>query len=212
MSDEKKYKHFNAGHVFGRIEGGVPKTKRSKEGKGSPFLRITVNCANAEHGNVLAYGKMFNKQKYESLIDHIKKHPASMYRFKAFFNQFDEKLKEDAPKDKKPRRFSGFMFWDWQPVTDEATKPRASFILVGEIAGIEKDKVILELHRENNDEEMFELHARQQNMLNGITEGDTVEVKGFMMQKGGENEYGEASSSPVLPYINEIAVRTGETF
>ena len=206
MTEEKKYKHFNAAHIWGRIEG-VPTTKRDKEGKGAPYLKLKINCAHTERGNVIVYGQMRNKAKYEALLDHMKQHPAAPYRFKAFYNQYNE-----TRGDKESRRFSSFFFWDWYPDPNEGRDLRASFIMVGEVSGIDKDKVSLELHREENNEEFFDLYVLHQNLLNGITEGETVEVVGCMQSKGGEDKYGRPSSSPVLPYIEEITVRSGTPF
>lgn len=198
---EKKYKHYNAAHVIGRIEG-VPTTKRDKEGKGAPYLRLKINCAHPQRGNVIIYGQMRNKLKFESLLKHMKEHPATPYRFKAFYNQYDKQRGDEASQ-----RLSSFSFWDWYPDPEEGKDPRAVFILVGEISGIENNKLSLELHREGNNEELFDLYALQSHLLNGLTAGETAEVVGEMMSKDGEDRFGRTSSLPILPYIAEINPR-----
>jgi hypothetical protein len=70
----------------------------------------------------------------------------------------------------------------------------------------------MELTRENNKDnktgeqivELFHLVAIDQRFLNGVTEGDLVEVVGEMMSKGGGDRFGRTvSNSPVQPYIRE---------
>ena len=63
MSDQKPIKHYNTAHVIGRVQG-VPETKRDNEGKGpNEYLRININCASRENGNVIAFGQMRNRVK-----------------------------------------------------------------------------------------------------------------------------------------------------
>jgi hypothetical protein len=194
-------KHFNVANIRGRVEG-VPTTKRDKEGKGSPYLRLKINCASQDRGNVVVYAQMRNKAKYEALLEHIKKHPATAYHFRAFYNQY--------PKDRgdeNSERRSAFSIWEWAPDPEEGKTPKATFVLTGAVLGIEKDKLALQLNRENNNEELFDLYALRQSQLNGLTEGETIEVCGYMMTKGGADEFDRPTSSPILPYIKEITVR-----
>ncbi len=190
---EKQIKHFNTAHVVGRVQG-VPETKLDKKGKGDKYLRININCASRENGNVIAYGQMRNQDKYEALLEHIKEHPGSFYHLQAFYNQFPEDRANEGS-----RRLSSFFFWDWYPDPEEGKDPRAVFILRGEITGIEGEKVSMQLERENNRDkkgnqvvELFDLFALAPHLLNGVTEGDIVEAVGEMMSRKG----GTATAAP----------------
>jgi len=201
----KPIKHYNTAHVIGRIQG-VPETKKDHEGTGVEYLRVLVNCASRENGNVTAYGQMRNRAKWEALLEHIKQNPGAFYHLNAFYNQFPEDR-----GDEKSKRLSSFFFWDWYPDQEEGRDPRAVFILKGIMTGIDGDNVRMELTRENNKDrkdnqivELFDLVALDQRYLNGVTEGDLVEVVGEMMSKGGGDRFGRTvSNAPVLPYIRE---------
>jgi hypothetical protein len=202
---DRPIKHFNTAHIAGRIQG-VPETKRGHEGKGAEYLRILVNCASRENGNVIAYGQMRNRAKWEALLAHMKDNPGAFYHLQAFYNQFPEDRTNEGS-----RRLSSFFFWDWYQDEEEGKDPRAVFILKGVISGIEGEKVSMELARENNRSkkgepivELFDLFSLAPHFLNGITEGETVEVVGELMSRGGGDRFGRTvSNAPVLPYIRE---------
>jgi len=206
MSEQKPIKHYNTAHVIGRIQG-VPETKLDNKGKGpGQYLQVNINCASRENGNVTAYGQMRNRAKWEALLEHIKQNPGAFYHLNAFYNQFSEDRGDEGS-----RRLSSFFLWDWYPDEEDGRDPRAVFILKGVISGIDGEKVSMELARENNKTakgdpiiELFDLFALAPHFLNGVTEGDTVEVVGEMMSKGGGDRFGRTvSNSPVLPYIRE---------
>lgn len=194
---------------------GVPEKKRENEGKGREYLRINVNCASRENGNVIAFGQMRNAKKYDALLEHLKQHPGTFYHLQAFYNQFPEDRNVEGS-----RRLSSFFFWDWCMDEEEGKDPRATFILKGEIIGIEGDKVAMQLERENNRDkkgqqviELFDLFALSPQFLGDVTEGDTVEAVGEMMSKAGGDRYGRTvSNSPILPYIREPIKILGTPF
>ena len=188
-------KHYNAGNVWGRIQG-TPAKKKSKEGKGQTYLRIMLNCYNPEFGNVRAYGRLWNKLQIDSLLDHIKKNPGAGLRLRGFFNQYE----------KDGRMLSNFTWFDWFP--DPCERPRAAFVLVGQVMGLGEDTLALELHRDGSGEEHFELHALEKQQLVGIGEGDTVMVKGYLRSREGEDEFGASGTDPIRPYVADITVRT----
>jgi hypothetical protein len=205
MSNQKLIKHFNTAHVVGRIQG-VPEIKLDKRGKGDEYLRINVNCASRENGNVIAYGQMRNHEKYQSLLGHMKDHPGAPYHLQAFYNQFPEDRTNEGS-----RRLSSFFFWDWYPDEEEGKDPRSVFILKGLLTGIEDDKVSLQLERESNRDrkgnqvvELFDLFTLSPQFVRLVTPGDTVEVVGEMMSKKGGDRFGRTSAeSPIRPYIRE---------
>lgn len=197
MSDEKKpIKHFNKGTVFGRVDG-VPTRKQSKEGKARPYWRIKMVCA-SHRGNVLAYGRIWNREKAEALIDYLKKNPSAGVKMVGFFNQYE----------KDGQILSNFTWYDWFP--DKCEDPRAAFVLVGKVTAVMHDKLVLELAREGNEPEVFEIHALDAEGLKGITEGDIVEAVGYLRSKAPEDEFGRSNNSPIKPYIEELKVREGD--
>jgi hypothetical protein len=199
-------KHYNAAHVWGRI-AEVPTEKKSLEGKGAPYLRLKLNCYNPEYGNVQAYGNLWGRKKIDECVAAYKKDPQRTFKFSGFVSQ--------APETEGHGRYTNFTFIGHDP-GDQAAKLRAVFILVGEVTGIEGDKLALHLAREMKpkkegdepkiQEEDFDLVLLDRNAANGITVGDVVEVKGKLRARDGEDEYG-SNSSPVRPYVEKIEVR-----
>ncbi len=191
-------KHFNKGTVWGRVDG-VPTRKLSEEGKGRPYWRLKVTCP-SHRGNVLAYGRLWNKEKAEALIDYLKKNPSAGIKLVGFFNQYDDK-KENV-------RRSNFTWYDWSP--DACEDPRAAFVLVGKVEAMKDDVLVLQLSREGNDPEDFEVYALTSSALKGIIEGDVIEVVGYLRSKNPDDEFGRSNNSPVRPYIEELKVREGD--
>ena len=198
-------RHFNAAHVWGRI-AEVPTEKKANEGKGAPYLRLKLNCYCPEYGNVQAYGNLWGRKKIDECLDAYQMDPRQAFKFSGFLSQ--------APETSEHGRYTNFTFIGCEPIV--ATKLRAVFILVGEVTGIEGDKLALHLAREMKprkegdepkiQEEDFDLYLLDPRAANGITAGDVVEVKGKLRAKDGEDEYG-SNSSPVRPYVEKIEVR-----
>lgn len=208
---EKKCKHYNKGTVWGRVDG-VPTRKLANEGKGrkkdaedgaakkgDPFWRLKVISA-SHRGNVFAYGRIWKKEKAETLIDYLKKNPSGGVKLTGFFNQYD-----DA---KEKVRRSNFTWYDWHP--DPCEDPRAAFVLVGLVTAVQDDVLLLHLDRENSDPEDFEVYALEPSQLRGITEGDVVEVVGYLRTREPDDEFGRPQNSPIRPYIEQIKLREGD--
>lgn len=192
--------HYNAAHVWGRIVG-VPTTKKSREGKGAPYLRLEVSCYHPRFGNVRAYANLWGQKKIEGLVDEVKVHQRALIKFDGFLSQYEDEGK----------RYSNFTFYDWQPAAFEA-EPRAAFILVGELERIDGGKVMLFLKRpkrgkeDEHIEERFELHLPDDCAMNGAMAGDLVKVKGYLRAAAGEDPFGE-NTSPIRPYVEHIEVK-----
>ena len=189
-------KHFNKGTVWGRVDG-VPRRKLSNEGKGDPYWTIKVICP-SYRGNAFAFGRIRNEEKAEALIDYLKKNPHGGVKLVGFFNQYE----------KDGSRLSNFSWYDWQPHACE--DPRAAFVLVGRVEGVQDDTLALVLEREGSDPEDLEVYALSAGALKGFTEGDVVEVKGYLRSKEPEGEFGETNNSPIRPYIEQINLREGD--
>lgn len=203
MSDEKKkIKHYNAAHVWGRIAEN-PETKMSNEGKGPLFLRLKLNCYSPRLGNVIAYANLWGKEDIDELIKAHLQDPRRIYKFNGFVSQYVE----------GKNRYTNFSFYSWIPAPD--AEPRVAFILVGEITGIEGDKLSLLLNRPKSGEstvtveERLELFAPSSEISKKVDVGDTVKIKGYLRSKDGEDDFGE-NSSPVRPYIDDIKVLEGD--
>ena len=202
-------KHYNAGHVFGRI-AEPPTEKKSKEGKGAPYLRLKINCYHPETGNVQAYGNLWGRKRIDECTAAYKKDPRQTFKFSGFFSQ--------APEEEGKDRYSNFTFIGMETL-DEA-KPRAVFVLVGTVSRLEEDKLSIHLSREMKpkedgedprvQEEDFDLVLLDPPAARGIMVGDVVEAKGKLRAKEGEDEYG-GNSSPIRPYVETIRPRKQET-
>ncbi len=235
MTEKKKVAHFNKGTVWGRVDG-VPTRKLSGEGKGRPYYRIKVVCA-SQRGNVLAYGRIWsgpkegnppkwNETKPRQLIDYLKKNPSAGIKLVGFLNQYD-----DVKKDKKgvpildevsgkpiPVRYSNFTWYDWFP--DKCEDPRAAFVLVGQVKKKQDDMLRLHLERPGSDPEDFEIYALDPVLLMnkdsgglGVLEDDVVQVKGYLMARNTEDEFGAPQNdSPIRPYfdMDGLQVRAGD--
>jgi hypothetical protein len=193
--------HYNAAHVWGRIVG-TPSTKKSKEGKGAPYLRLEVSCYHPRFGNVRAYGNLWGQKKISGLLDEFRMNQRALFKFDGFVSQYE---------DGEGKRFTNFTFIDWQPATADA-EPRAAFILVGEVEGIAGDRLTLFLKRpkrgseDEHVEERFAFHLAEDGGLNGAMVGDLVKVKGYLRAAAGEDPFGE-NTSPIRPYVEHIEVK-----
>lgn len=207
---EKQAKHFNKGTVWGRVDG-VPSRKLSNEGKGEPFWRMKVVCA-SRRGNAFAYGRIWNKEKALALIDYLKKNPGAGIKLVGFFNQYNHDKKENDKVVTTVRR-SNFTWYDWQP--DKCEDPRAAFALVGAVTGVKDDLLFLRLERAGSQPEDFELYALDLAAFEEkkIITGDTVQVKGYLQSKSGEDEFGCTEDAAILPCFDADDVKVkGDDF
>jgi len=189
-------KHFNLGNVWGRVSDANLKYTET----GTPYLAIQVECGNELHGNIRTYGRLWGQVKIDSFLDYYKQHPGSAYRFKGFFSQYD---KEEGV------RYSNYTFFAWEPFT--GSEFRAAFILTGEVTAVEKaggeGKLSLHLERPGSGdypdvEEDFEVYTPNAQQLDGISEGNVVQVKGLLCYKEQEDYFGGTPENNVVrPYV-----------
>ncbi len=201
----KKYRHYNAGHVWGRVSGI---REEVSEGKNYPYLSIQVECPNELYGNVKTYGRLCGEHKINAFLDYHKQHPGSAYRFFGMFSQYDKT--DDM-------RLSNYTFHNWLPIN--GLEFRATFVLVGEVRAtrILEDCGWLHLHihlegkKGYSDKEAdFEIYAVDSQMVSVLKAGQTVYVKGMMKSKDKEGYFGETTGL-IRPYAEDIDVR-GEPF
>jgi hypothetical protein len=193
-------KHFNSGNVWGKVAS----VEKQYFTGGTLYLAIQVECPNSLHGNVKTYGRLWGKEKINAFFDYHKAHPGASYRFRGFFSQYD---KEEG------KRYSNYTFFSWEPF--EGSEFRAVFILTGKVTAVEEKngeaKLYLHLIREGQGDykdidENFEVYATNSQAVSGISEGDTVQVKGVISYREPEDYFGGSSQGPVKPYIKEIKV------
>ncbi|MDH4319904.1 MAG: hypothetical protein OEV73_00245 [Desulfobulbaceae bacterium] len=193
-------KHFNAGNVWGRTK----ELERKSTQNGAPYLMVTLDCS-GKHGSVRAYGRIFGAEKIDGLIDHHGDHPDQVVRMRGYFGQYE--AREEI--------MSNFTFYGWEPAPDQP--PRAAFVLVGKVTDLAQigDKWRLSLHLSrpgqaghDAQEEDFDVWALDGQLVAGMLRDMVVEVKGYMQQGHGEDEYG-ASTGEVRPIIHRSRIVEG---
>lgn len=195
-------KHFNMANVWGRATGEM-EIKTTDNGK--EYIIIRVEAPNELFGNVKAYGRLWGTEKIAAFLDHFKKNPGGTYRFRGMFSQYD---KEEGV------RYSNFTFFSWEEV--KGKEFRATFSLTGQVsavASIEGEGIIyLHLFRAGqagykDTEEDFVIYTLNNDVIAGITEGDTIEVGGLLRAKEPEDYLGRQNNQ-IKPYVmGEIKIK-----
>lgn len=191
-------KHYNGGNVWGR----VAECKLQKSESGTPYLSIQVECPNETYGNVKTYGRLWGKDKTEAFLSYHKAHPGSAYRFRGFFSQYS----------KNGATYSNYTFFEWQPI--DGTEFRAAFVLTGEVVENLVDSLVLRVIRQGGEgyddiQEEFSVHALNDQDFRGLKAEDTVQVKGTLRSKEGEDYFGSPSGE-IRPYVADIKQCTSE--
>jgi hypothetical protein len=198
MTEEKEYKHYNSGHVWGRVAAAEEK---AAEVTGTPYLAITLECPNEMFGNIKTYGRLWGRKKVERFMAYHKDHPGMAYHFQGFFSQYE--------KDNQP--LWNYTFFQWTPFT--SSEFRVAFILVGEIVRTVKTDadgiIFLYLEREGTgdrepvkeDFQIFTLNAQE---VDGLEPGMIIKAKGVLRYKEAEDFFGDTPEGKVRPYIMEL--------
>ena len=177
-------RHFNAGNVW----GSVLESKRGASKKGVPFLWIKIDCS-GEHGSFYVFGRLWGKDRIDGLLAHIKGHAGETIRFRGFFEQYTQEV-----------TYWNYTFFSWEPAPGKPKK--AAFVLRGEIedTSVEEDgsgKARLRIVRSGKNghqdiEDNIDVYFLDPDNVTGMFVGDTWEVKGYIKQGGGEDEFGVA--------------------
>jgi len=197
-------KHFNKGVVFGRLAG--LERKRSENGK--PYIQIYLECPNDLHGDAKVYGRMWGEDRIDGFMAGLNKDGKLMMgtplRLEGFFSQYDA---EDG------RRLNNYTFFSWKTY-EKDEEYRATFILRGRVQDVyenEDGEGVIHLHLSRpgtNDqtvEEDFILYAENRQDIHGLQEGQEVDIKGLIAEKGEEDYFGETSGI-FRPYIKVLKV------
>lgn len=198
---EKELKHYNAGHVWGRIAGIVDKYS----GEGTPYLAITVECPNDMFGNVKTYGRLWGQEKIDRFQADIKANPGAMWKLQGFFSQYD----------KGADRLSNYTFFTWQIAT--AKELRAAFVLVGEVVRTEKADegglIYLFISREGSGQyegksidEDFQVYMLNAQEVDGLHPESIIKVKGVLRYREAEDYFGDLPEGKVRPYVMDMKV------
>lgn len=187
-------KHFNAGHVWGRVVTAECK----KSDRQTPYLAIQVDCT-GPLGSVRAYGRLWGQAKIDDFLASYKANPGGTVHLSGFFSQYE----------KDGDVLSNYTFFKYSAADGE--KYRAAFILAGEV--VRRDDSIGEVdifvRRPGADgyddsEETFTVWIDDATVLGDIKVGDVVRGKGVLKQRGGMDFFGDTGDEPVLPYIMEV--------
>jgi len=198
----KELKHFNAGHVWGKILKAEEKETKDKH---TPFVELEIDCGHPEHGNVRAYGRLWGKEKCAAFMDYLKDHKDFIFRFKGYYGQYVD----------HDKRYSSYTFYDFirpDEIIKTGTKnnePRAAFILTGELAEKELDadadpRLMINVVRsgkETSSENSLEVFLFELDGFYDIEPGDLIEVRGVLRKRSAEDFYGGSTDDAIKPYV-----------
>ncbi len=184
--------YFNQGNVWGRL---IKSNDGKTRDKGTPFLELEIDCANPEYGHILAFGRLWGKEKIAALKAYLPEHKGEIIRLKGFYDQYEE----------NNTRYSSYTFYDFIPGNPPAS--RAAFILVGDLEQkelIEGEPLLhLTIMRKGADmdrEQDLRIWLFDPEVYYEIVPGDLVEVRGILRKRESEDFYGGSSDSPIRPY------------
>lgn len=196
-------KHFNSGHVFGRIT----ELKEEESEGGKAYLQITVDVSGPKTGRVTAYCRMWSAQRYQPLLDDFRSSGGGDYCLRGFISQYR----------KGTDTYNNFTVFEWER---RASERRAVFILRGEVSHQPSQqtdggqrfllKVIRSGAGESTQEESFELFVQGEKLLDRVSLGDLVEVKGMVRQKEPDDFFG-GSDGPVRAFVEKLKIIPRQT-
>jgi hypothetical protein len=191
-------KHFNSGHVF----GAITEMKEDESEGGKPYLQITVDVSGPKSGRVTAYCRMWGQERYQGLLDDIRNNGEGSHALRGFISQY---TKGDAT-------FNNFTVFEWER---RDTERRAVFILKGEVShqpsGLNDGgqrflmKVVRTGTNGSEQAETFELWAQGDKLLDRVSKGDLVEVKGMVRQKEPDDFFG-GSDGPIRAFVERLRI------
>lgn len=171
------------------------------------YLQIQLECPNTLHGDIKVYGRLWGDDRIEELLRTLNQDGKLMkgtaLRLEGFFGQYDG---EDD------RRLNNYTFFKWHLF--EGAEYRAVFILTGKIEDIhetEDDEGCVHLHiarqgvNEQTVEEDFLLFAEDKAEIADLRDGQTIQAKGLIAEKGEEDYFG-GSSGIFKAYVKEVKI------
>lgn len=185
-------KHFTKGVITGRIT--EIKDESTKE-TGKKYVTIKADVSSSLSGDVTAYCRMYDKDGSVTELKRVwNKNRSGLLKLQGIYSQYR--------KDESSEFLSSFTLFGFEPV--ESGSKRAYFIVVGEVCNQPSGtndggqrflvNVVKQSSNGKEQEELYEFWAPGDKLLDSVSEGDTVRVKGLVRQKvpdgvcGGEGE------------------------
>lgn len=179
-------RHFNAGHVFGKIRSFT-------EHKGKhPHVSIEIQT-----GPVLTTAKIWGAKLMTAFVADMKsgmvKEPLHLA---GVFTQY---------RDRTDKLHSEFNILNW--CVDAEQEPRAAFVLVGRLVAKAVSKsglpvIKIEVSGKMN-KTAFAVYGADKTAFDCAAEGDDVSVKGYVRHRVKKGSYG-TPEGPVLPFCEEV--------
>ncbi len=187
-------KHFNSGNVFGTVMGEIER-KPSRGGK--EFISFEVNASGRRCGSVRAFCRMWGSDRFEDFLEALQENPRAQFWFRGFFSHYWTDRNEIH---------ANYTIYEWHLREGD---PRAAFILKGEVSHAMPVKagqrILLEVKREGQQVEKFELISQAEKLLDVPQAGDLIEVKGYLRQEHPEDDFG-GSSGAVRSFVEELRI------
>jgi len=195
-------KHFTKGVITGRItEIKDEETKDSKK----KYVTIQVDVSSTLSGDVTAYCRMYDK---EGSIADLKKLWASnkqgLFKLQGIYSQYQ--------KDQSSSFLSSFTLFGFELV--ESGAKRAYFIVVGEVcnqpSGLNDggQRFLVNVCKpgigDQMQEEKYEFYAPGDKLLDPVSLGDTVRIKGLIRQKEPDGVCG--GDGPIRAYLESLEI------
>jgi hypothetical protein len=190
-------KHCNRAHVWGVLQKCEEKTT---DDSGAPYLEIRIDCQHDEHGSVQVLGFVWGRNNFETFRKMYK--VGAEVRVSGGVQQYVFR-KTNAVKTS----FNLYSFKDG-PLKER----KATFILVGEVVSLVGEilKILVSIpaskkYAAKKDEFVVSVPNSILLMADKTPEkGQTVSVKGYIVQK--EDEYGETVGSQ-RPVVKELFIK-----
>ena len=193
-------KHFTKGVILGRITEIKDETTKQNNKK---YITLTVDISSSLSGDVTAYCRMYDK---DDNTDEIKKlwkaNRQGLFKLQGMYSQYR--------KDESSDFMSNFTLWSFEPVTEG--KKRAYFIVVGEVSHQPSgtndggQRFLCEVSRENNDPELYEFWAPGEKLMDSVSVGNLVRVKGMLRQRDPDGLCG--GEGPIHAYLESLEIIT----
>ena len=186
------------------VFGKVIECKEEKSSKDKPYLSLKVQVSGEKSGSATAFCRIWGEERCREFLELQKKNPGPL-ALKGMMTSY---------KDKKNHFYNNFTCFSWEP---KVAEPRAVFILRGEVDAVSGttdggQRMLLKVIREAKDNyqestELFELFCQGEKMLDVVSAGDNLEVKGMVRQEEVDDFYG-GGDGPVRAYVEKLKAMT----
>lgn len=191
-------KHFNSGNVFGPIT----EINEDESTGGKQYVQITVDVSGSKTGRATAYCRMWDPKRYQPLLDDFRNNQGGEYALRGFISQYS----------KDGNTYNNFTVFEWERKPAER---RAVFILKGEVShhpsGLNDggQRFLISVVRKDTNgkeqEEVFELWSQGEKLLDKVSMGDLVEVKGMVRQADPDDFFG-GSDGPIRAFVEKLRI------